>query len=252
MTITHRRVGAGEHGVIVLHDWFGTSAGWGPFPEYLDGTAFSYAFLDYRGYGERADVAGEYTLAEIAQDALALADQLGWQRFSLVGHSMGGKAAQQVLAQAPDRVRKLAGVAPVSAAPYPLTGDAHDLFHGAAADPANRHAILDLVTGNRATRVWLDRMVTRSLADSRPKAFAAYLNDWTTVDLAPKVSGLQLPARAFVGEHDLALTPDYYATTWLTHYPSGDLEVLPNSGHYPMHEIPVAFATALEHFLLQE
>ncbi|WP_306430820.1 alpha/beta fold hydrolase [Streptomyces sp. 2R] len=47
----------------------------------------------------------------MAEDALALADGLGWESFSLVGHSMGGKAAQQVLAQAPRRVRKLVGLA---------------------------------------------------------------------------------------------------------------------------------------------
>ncbi|MER5862329.1 alpha/beta hydrolase [Kitasatospora sp. NPDC002040] len=249
MTITHRRIGTGGHGVIVLHDWFGTSAGWGSFLDYLDGDTFSYTFLDYRGYGERAEVAGAYTLAEIARDALALADQLGWQRFSLIGHSMGGKAAQQVLAEAPDRVHRLAGIAPVPAAPYPLTGDAHDLFHGAAASPANRRAILDLVTGGRATPVWLDRMTAQSVADSRPEAFAAYLADWTGADLAPKVAGLPLPARAFVGEHDLALTPELYRSTWLADYPNGDLELLANSGHYPMYEIPVALATTLENFL---
>ncbi|MFJ9520905.1 alpha/beta fold hydrolase [Kitasatospora sp. NPDC101801] len=248
MTITHRLVGEGAQRVLVLHDWFGTSAGWGPFLDYLDGTAFSYAFLDYRGYGERADVPGDYTLAEIALDALALADQLGWDRFSLVGHSMGGKAAQQVLALAPDRVERLAGLTPVPAGAYPL-GDAFDLFHGAAAHPANRRAILDLVTGQRATGVWLDRMTAQSVQGSRPEAFAAYLDDWTTVDLAPKVTGLPLPARAFVGEHDLALTTELYRRTWLTHYPNGDLELLPNTGHYPMYEIPVALATTLERFL---
>ncbi|MFC9324624.1 alpha/beta fold hydrolase [Kitasatospora sp. NPDC057015] len=249
MTIPHRLVGTGADRVVVLHDWFGTSAGWGPFPEYLDGAAFSYAFLDYRGYGERADVPGEYTLAEIAGDVLALADQLGWESFSLVGHSMGGKAAQRVLAEAPHRVRKLVGVAPVPASAYPLEGDAYDLFHGAAERPANRRAILDLVTGHRAGAVWLDRMTAQSLALSRPEAFAAYLVDWTTLDFAAKVTGSRLPVRVFVGEHDPALSEAVMRATWLAHYPDAALETLPGSGHYPMYEVPVAFASALEAFL---
>lgn len=82
MSIPHRLIGSGDHKVLVLHDWFGTSAGWGSFLDYLDGDTFSYAFLDYRGYGDRKDVTGAYTLAEIADDALALADELGWERFS--------------------------------------------------------------------------------------------------------------------------------------------------------------------------
>ncbi|AUG77974.1 alpha/beta hydrolase [Kitasatospora sp. MMS16-BH015] len=249
MTISHLAVGTGPHKVIALHDWFGTAAGWGPFLDHLDGESFGYAFLDYRGYGERADVPGEFTLAEIAADTLALADQLGWEQFSLIGHSMGGKAAQRVLAEAPGRVRKLVGVTPVPASAYPLEGEAYELFHGAAAEPGNRRAILDLVTGQRATGTWLDALTARSVAGSRPEAFGAYLTDWSTQDFADRIAGSPLPVKVYVGEHDLALTPELMAATWLAHYPAAELEVLPNSGHYPMHEVPVAFATSLEAFL---
>ncbi|WP_371497778.1 alpha/beta hydrolase [Kitasatospora sp. NBC_00374] len=249
MTISHRLIGTGGNRVVVLHDWFGTTLGWGPFLDYLDGDTFTYATLDYRGYGERADVPGDYTLAEIAQDVLALADRLGWERFSLVGHSMGAKAAQRVLAEAPHRIRRLAGIAPVPASAYPLDADAHALFHGAAERPANRRAILDLVTGRRANAGWLDRMTAQSVAQSRPEAVEAYLTDWTTQDFAAKIAGSRLPVRVFIGEHDLALTEPVMQATWLSHYPDASLEVLANSGHYPMYELPVAFATALEDFL---
>ncbi|MFJ2866424.1 alpha/beta fold hydrolase [Kitasatospora sp. NPDC087314] len=249
MTIPHRLTGAGDHHVLVLHDWFGTSAGWGPFLDYLDGGAFSYAFLDYRGYGERKDVPGSYTLAEIAADALALADQLGWDRFSLVGHSMGGKAAQQVLAEAPLRVRKLVGLAPVPAGAYPLDETDEALFYGAAEDREKRFAILDLVTGQRAGRVWLDRMVDQSLRLSTPEAFGGYVRDWATADLEQRISGNPVPVKVIVGEHDLALTAEVMRGTWLAHYPNAELEEIGGSGHYPMYETPVALATSLESFL---
>ncbi|MFJ9613926.1 alpha/beta fold hydrolase [Streptomyces noursei] len=249
MTVSHRAIGSGAHKVLVLHDWFGTSAAWGPFLDYLDPKEFTYAFLDYRGYGDRRDVDGRFTLAEIATDALDLADQLGWDTFSVVGHSMGGKAAQRILVEAPRRIRKLVGVAPVPASAYVLEGDAYDLFHGAAQNPPNRRAILDLVTGHRACDRWLDAMTARSVDVSRPEAVAAYLTDWTTQDFAAKVAGNTLPVKVFVGENDLALNAEAMRRTWLTHYPQAELETLPNSGHYPMYELPVAFATALEAFL---
>ncbi|MFF2146949.1 alpha/beta fold hydrolase [Kitasatospora sp. NPDC058190] len=249
MTIPHRLTGTGDHHVLVLHDWFGTSAGWGPFLDYLDGRTFSYAFLDYRGYGERKDVPGAYTLAEIASDALALADQLDWERFSLIGHSMGGKAAQQLLAEAPLRVRKLVGLAPVPAGPYPLDEAGESLFYGAAEDREKRYAILDLVTGQRAGRVWLDRMVDQSLWLSTTEAFDGYVRDWTTTDLSERISGNPVPVKVIVGEHDLALTADVMRGTWLSHYPNAELEELGGSGHYPMYETPVALASALEGFL---
>ncbi|MHC5257357.1 alpha/beta fold hydrolase [Streptomyces sp. UC4497] len=249
MSIPHRLIGSGDHKVLVLHDWFGTSAGWGSFLDYLDGDTFSYAFLDYRGYGDRKDVTGAYTLAEIADDALALADELGWEQFSLVGHSMGGKAVQQVLAQAPRRVRKLVGLAPVPAGAYPLDSDGEALFYGAAQDRAKRHAIVDLVTGQRASRVWVDLMVDRSLRLSTREAFGGYVKDWVTADLTDQIAGNPVPVKVIVGEHDLALTADVMRGTWLIHYPNAELEEIANSGHYPMHETPVPLATSLETFL---
>ncbi|MFD3413875.1 alpha/beta fold hydrolase [Streptomyces cyaneofuscatus] len=249
MSIPRRLIGLGDHKVLVLHDWFGTSAGWGPFLDYLDGDTFSYACLDYRGYGDRKHVTGAYTLAEIAEDALALADELGWESFSLVGHSMGGKAAQQVLAQAPHRVRKLVGLAPVPAGAYPLDAEGEALFYGAAQDRDKRRAIVDLVTGQRASRVWVDLMVDRSLEWSTREAFGGYVKDWVTADLTERITGNPVPVKVIVGEHDLALTADAMHATWLSHYPNAELEEIANSGHYPMHETPVALATSIETFL---
>lgn len=249
MSTPHRLIGSGDHKVLVLHDWFGTSAGWGSFLNYLDGDTFSYAFLDYRGYGDRKNVTGAYTLAEIADDALALADELGWEHFSLIGHSMGGKAVQQVLAQDPQRVRKLVGLAPVPAGPYPLDADGETLFYGAAQDRDKRLAIIDLVTGQRASRAWVNLMVDRSLQLSTREAFGEYVKDWVLADLTDRITGNPLPVKVIVGEHDLALTADAMRATWLSHYPNAELEEIANSGHYPMHETPVALVTTIESFL---
>ncbi|CAM5360758.1 Alpha/beta hydrolase OS=Streptomyces alboniger OX=132473 GN=CP975_28300 PE=4 SV=1 [Streptomyces alboniger] len=249
MSVPHRLIGSGDHKVLVLHDWFGTGSGWGSFLDYLDLGTFSYAFIDYRGYGDRKAVTGTYTLAEIADDALGLADELGWEHFSLIGHSMGAKAAQQVLAHSPQRVRKLIGLTPVPAGPYPLDAEGEALFHGAARDREKRLAIMDLVTGRRASRTWVELMVDRSLAFSEPEAFGAYARDWITADLTERIAGNPVPVKVVVGEHNLALTADVMRGTWLSHYPNAELEEIANSGHYPMHETPVALATSIEAFL---
>ncbi|MGW1776020.1 alpha/beta fold hydrolase [Streptomyces sp. NPDC002104] len=249
MAIAHRRTGTGPVRVIVLHDWFGTSANWGSVLDHLDPREFSYAFLDYRGYGDRRDVPGRYALPEIADDVLALADELGWDTFSLLGHSMGGKAMQQVLVRAPERVEKLIGVNPVPAGPYEMDDATHDLFHGAAASADNRRAILDIVTGRRASPYWLERMVAHSLDVSRPEAFAAYLASWQPLDLSAAVKGSTVPVLVLVGEYDLALTVDFMRSTWQVSYPNCRIQPLPGAGHYPPHETPVAFATEVEAFL---
>ncbi|RSS84371.1 alpha/beta fold hydrolase [Streptomyces sp. WAC06614] len=249
MAIAHRRIGTGPVRVLVLHDWFSTSGHWGSVLDHFDPERFSYAFLDYRGYGDRREVPGRYDLAEIADDALALADELGWDTFSLMGHSMGGKAAQQVLVRAPERIERIVGIAPVPAAPYVMDEATHALFYGAAEDPAKRLAILDLVTGQRASRHWLAGMVARSLETSLPEAFAGYLASWQTLDLSDAVKGSTVPVLVLVGEYDLALTTEVMQATWKAWYPHCRVHSLPGSGHYPPVETPVAFVTAVESFL---
>lgn len=249
MTISHISVGHGPRRVLALHGWFGSARGWGWLPDLVDVERFTWAFLDYRGYGARAGVAGEYTLAEISRDALDLADSLGWDRFALVGHSMGGSAAQRVLADAPERVDRLVGISPVPAGGVPFDLQSWALFDGAAANPDNRRAIIDLTTGNRLSRRWLDEMVRFSLDHSTPEAFGAYLTAWARTDLTDEVKGSPVPALAVVGEHDPALGADMMRETWMRHYPNARLEVLANAGHYAMYETPVRLATVVEEFL---
>ncbi len=250
MTDTYRTLGSGPHTVLCLHGWFGSSTGWGEdFCSVLDTDAFRYVFMNYRGYGERADVTGDHTLDEIARDALDLADELGADRFSVVGHSMGGGAAQRVLALAPDRVERLVGISPTPASGVPFDDDGWGLFSGAAQDDGNRAAIIDFTTGNRLSQRWIQAVVQHSVERSTREAFGAYLESWAKDDFAEEVSGNPVPALAVVGENDPALGADTINATWMKTYPNARLEVMANAGHYAMFETPVALATVLERFL---
>jgi pimeloyl-ACP methyl ester carboxylesterase len=249
MANSHIRVGQGPHKVIALHGWFGSAAGWGPYAKVLDEQRFSYAFMDYRGYGGAKSTKGEFTLKEIAADTLALADALGWQRFSLIGHSMGGKAVQQVLADAPTRVQKLVGVTPVPAAEVPFDDQGWKLFSSAAASAEARKGIINFSTGGRHSDAWLDRMVKHSLENSTPEAFAAYFLAWAKGDISARIKGNPVPVLVMVGENDPALNADAMRGTFLQWYPNAKLETIANAGHYPMDETPVALATSIEKFL---
>ena len=63
-------------------------------------------------------------MEEAAADAIAVADDLGWDRFSVVGHSMGAKIGHQALLQAPDRVQRLVGLNAVPATEVPFDDQA--------------------------------------------------------------------------------------------------------------------------------
>src|SRR5437773_8441243 len=128
MTIGHNMVGTGPEKVIVLHGWVSDHSAFEPVFPYLDKDMFTYAFMDYRGYGRSRDQAGQHTIAEIGGDALDLADAQGWDRFHLVGHSLGGQALQWLAGHATARVKCGVAINPVQASGLPLEGDALALF----------------------------------------------------------------------------------------------------------------------------
>ena len=251
MSIPHHVVGSGPRHVLLTHGWFGSAKGWGPFVDYLDTEGFTWVFTDVRGFGDRRGEPGDQSLTETARDMLAVADEVGAQTFSLVGHSMGGAAVQQVLALAPDRVEALVGISPVSSVPTPFDDDGRALFWGAAESRDNRFGIIDFTTGNRNSPIFVNRVVDWSLEHSDVDAFARVLDAWAGADFADAVRGSEVPVLVAPGEHDPALGPATVEQTWLPLFPNARLEVISNAGHYPMFEAPVNLATVVNAFLLQ-
>lgn len=249
MASSHVTLGSGPHHVLALHGWFGSARGWGTLPEYLDGSAYTYVFMDLRGYGGRRQITGEFTMAESAADAVALADELGWERFSMIGHSMSGQAIQHVLLRYPGRIRRLVALNPIPATGIRFDEEGWALFSGAAESREYRSAIITITTGNRLPSAFVDQIVQHSLDNSTPEAFAAYLRSWANTDISRHVKGYQTAVKVIIGEHDPAMSVPVMEQTWLKFYPGAELEVLSNAGHYPMYETPAALAASIEEFL---
>jgi pimeloyl-ACP methyl ester carboxylesterase len=168
----------------------------------------------------------------------------------VIGHSMGGKVAHQVLLQAPDRVDKLIGLNPVPATEVPMDAQGWELFSGAAANAGNRAAIIDFTTGSKLTTTFIRQVVQHSLDYSDSGAFGAYLLAWAKSDFSAQVTkDTSTPVKVIVGETDLAMSAEVMKQTWLVFFPGAELTVLANAGHYPMFETPVALASSIEEFL---
>ena len=251
---SYHRVGHGPHAVIVLHGWFGDAHAFAPMETALDGGAFSYVFMDSRGYGGMRGAAGNYSMEEVARDALALADALGFATFSVVGHSMGGMALERLALLAPLRVRKLVAVAPVPSCGVSMDAAARALFLDASGNVQARRAIIDRSTGGRLPASWLDWKAQYSWESADPAAFARYFLAWSGTDFSEEIKAarVDLPLLALVGEHDPRFDAALMRRTYLAWYPKARLEVLANAGHYPMNETPLALAASIEAFLTEK
>jgi haloacetate dehalogenase len=98
--------------VVLLHGYPQTHYCWRRIAPVL-ADAYTVIAPDIRGYGETVAPPGGplgegYSKREMAADVVALADQLGIERFALVGHDRGGRVAYRLALDHPERVERLA------------------------------------------------------------------------------------------------------------------------------------------------
>lgn len=250
MTIAHNIFGTGPEPVIVLHDWMSTHHSFDDVKPYLTADKFTYAFPDHRGYGMSRGLKGEHTVEEATRDVLDLADKLGWERFHLVGHSMSGMIAQRLSLDAPERLKSLALITPVTAAGMPLDDAGKQLFNGAITDDALWKTVANAVTGERLSARFYDRKLEQHRANVEPDAFADFLHMWTTTNFSADMKALKTPTLVIAGKHDFpAFSAENYKISIGTWYENIRVEVFENAGHYPMSETPPYFARIVEDFL---
>ena len=119
--IAYQVVGEGPVDVLFMHGWAGSGRYFDQAMECLDPARMRVITFDFRGHGESGRAESGYTLDQLADDVLAVADAAGSQRFVVVGFSMSGKFAQYVTVEHPGRVlgQVLVGGCPAFALPLP-------------------------------------------------------------------------------------------------------------------------------------
>ncbi len=115
--LNHRITGEGKP-LILLHGLFGSLENLGGIARRLQDEWQIHA-LDERNHGSSPHT-DTMDYPSMAEDVLAYMDAQGLDKASILGHSMGGKVAMQVALMAPERVEKVivADISPVSYKPH--------------------------------------------------------------------------------------------------------------------------------------
>lgn len=119
MELLHSRIEGEGKPLLIIHGFLGMSDNWKSLAGQYAAAGFQVHAVDMRNHGKsfRSD---EFTYDAMAADLLAYCNAQGLDKVSIIGHSMGGKAAMFFATQYPERVDKLivADIGPKYYAPH--------------------------------------------------------------------------------------------------------------------------------------
>jgi pimeloyl-ACP methyl ester carboxylesterase len=255
-----RVAGAGPP-VILVHGFGGLQDDFGDHVDALASRATVVTF-DHRGHGASAhpEDPGAYSLERLALDVLQVADALSFDRFRLLGHSMGGMVVQRVVLRAGDRVEALVLMNTAPGAPSSLDRD----LVAAGAEIARTEGmaalkeVMDVARplGTPAhERLLEQRPGYREFCDAKTLGVSPIM--WSTLateiieqpDLLDALGSIGCPTLVIIGNEDETFLEASVAMA--DAIPGSSLVVIPDAGHSPQFENPGAWRSALEEFLAQ-
>jgi pimeloyl-ACP methyl ester carboxylesterase len=255
--------GSGDRGrVLLLHGFGGAKEDFADWLDPLATEGWQAVAYDQRGHGQSAHPAGEeaFSLDIFKEDLLAVVDDLGWGRFVLLGHSMGGMVAQLTAVAAPAR---LAGLILMDTSYGPLDGIDPSMVSlgqqvvregGMAALLAAQKALSPGPLVSPAhLRLVAERPGYEEFCEKKTLTMSADM--WLAMsgemaaqpDRLAALRALSMPVVVIVGEQDVGFLGP--SRTMASAISGARLVVIPDGGHSPQFEAPERWWQEVRAFL---
>ncbi|MGX5735612.1 alpha/beta fold hydrolase [Bosea thiooxidans] len=258
-TFAYRQLGpAAGVPVILLNHWGATLDNFDP--RIVDGLAATRPVIaiDYRGVGASGGKA-PLTVAEMAADAIAMIRAFGLAEVDLLGFSLGGFVAQDIVLKQPGLVRKviLTGTGPaggegidkVGAVSWPL------IIKGmlTLTDPKFYLFFTSTAHGRGAAKAFLARLQERRVNRDKPITLVAFLRQlkaikaWGT-QAEQDLDAVRKPVLIANGDQD-KMVPSSNSIDLARRLPSAELVLYNDAGHGGIFQYHEAFVSKALEFL---
>jgi len=269
-----RRGDAGAPRVLALHGWLDNAASFLPLSAHLDG--IDLVAPDLPGHGASAHLAAgaDYSFAGALHAVLDIADALRWERFALLGHSMGAGIASLVAAACPQRIARLVAIEALGAlaeAPERTVARMRDAVAAARALAGKRLrvfpdvelAVRARMRASASSSGGLTEPVARLLVErglvavdggwtwsSDPRLTLPTMVRMTEAQIGNLVPGIECETRVIYAAPAQPYFPEPMRSERARLLPRGECVVLSGSHHLHM-EDPLAVAEAIGDFFLR-
>jgi pimeloyl-ACP methyl ester carboxylesterase len=258
-TFVYRRLGpATGVPVILLNHWGAVLDNFDP--RIVDGLAATRPVIavNYRGVGASGGKA-PLTVAEMAEDAIAVILALGFDEVDLIGFSLGGFVAQDIVLKEPDVIRKLilAGTGPaggqgieqVGPVSWPLIIKGMLTFR----DPKYFLFFTSAANSRRAAKDFLERLKERKADRDKPITLGAFLRQLKAIKAwgkqAPQdLSVILKPILVANGDQDI-MVPSSNSIDLARRLPNAELVLYEDAGHGGIFQYHEAFVEKVREFL---
>jgi pimeloyl-ACP methyl ester carboxylesterase len=233
------------HGVGAnLESWNGVIAAMGE--------GFECLRYDLRGHGQSPKTDGEYSLEMFVSDLAAVASTFEWDKFHLVGFSLGGLVAQRFALEEPARVRSLAVISSIAGR------TAEEALQATQRLETLKHAGASTHVAAAAER-WFSEdfrklhpevvaaRVAQSISND-PACYAAAYRILACSDLAESLHLIKAPTLAMTGEQDIGSTPRT-SRLMAERIPNARAVILPGLRHSLLLEAPDVVGAELATFI---
>lgn len=248
--------------VLLVHGWGCSAFAWRHVLPALAEAGHRAVAFDVRGHGlsDKPDEEGSYTTASLTAHVEAVRDGLGIARHAVVGHSMGGVLARELMFRDPQRLTHAVLVSPAG------FGRIRRREMGRLFSPNFVTPVIPLVV----TRAAVERSMRHTYGPNgapsprevedywAPSQFAAFLRasrhllhvfDWTPPDPGAWRNRELPPMLAILGAHERLLDAEATEVYLAAHVHRARVEVVEGGGHAVQEDSPSIVNPMITEFL---